>query len=298
MRLVNACMVPARTPSLMPSFPREERRAQQDWHLTASWADSGEEVCEAQQLRYRVFALEMGACLTPPAGTAPGLDVDRFDPFCDHLLVHACQSGRRARTTLVGTYRVLSPAAAQRAGGFYMDTEFDLASLALLRRDAVELGRSCVAPGWRSGAVIMVLWSALGAYMRSHGAQTMIGSASIALPENLQRVAQLWHQLRDSHLVPLAWRVRPYAGLPGHLADLTKASEVAGVAPVLHSAATNPALGVSALALPPLIKGYLRCGARLLGPPALDLAFNTADLPLMLKVDDLAPRYRRHFLDR
>ena len=51
------------------------------------------------------------------------------------------------------------------------------------------------------------------------------------------------------------------------------------------------------LALPPLIKGYLRCGACILGPPALDLAFNTADLPMMLKVDDLAPRYRRHFLE-
>jgi len=48
-------------------------------------------------------------------------------------------------------------------------------------------------------------------------------------------------------------------------------------------------------AAPPLIKGYLRCGARLLGPPALDVAFNTADLPLMLRVDDVAPRYRQHF---
>jgi putative hemolysin len=47
---------------------------------------------------------------------------------------------------------------------------------------------------------------------------------------------------------------------------------------------------------PALIKGYLRCGALLLGPPALDSAFNTADLPIMLRLDDLAPRYRKHFL--
>ena len=278
---------PARIANAAPALPQPERRAREDWQLVASWADSAEQIREAQQLRYRVFALEMGARLTPPAGTAPGLDADRFDPFCDHLLVHARQGGRRARTTLVGTYRVLSPAAARRAGGFYMDTEFDLAPLATLRRDAVELGRSCVAPGWRSGAVIMVLWSALGAYMRAHNAHTMIGSASIALPEDLQGVVRLWHGIKDSHLASLALRVRPYTGLPGNLPD---ASDHVSALPEAQP-------GASDLALPPLIKGYLRCGACVLGPPALDLAFNTADLPMMLKVDDLAPRYRRHFLE-
>ena len=38
---------------------------------------------------------------------------------------------------------------------------------------------------------------------------------------------------------------------------------------------------------PALIKGYLRCGAKLLGAPAWDSDFNSADLPA---------RYRKHFL--
>ena len=273
--------------------PVLERRADEHWQLAVSWAHSAEQVCEAQRLRYRVFALEMGACLTPPPGTAPGLDADRFDSFCDHLLVHARQNGRRARTTLVGTYRVLSPVAARRAGGFYMDTEFDLAPLTALRLDAVELGRSCVDPAWRSGAVIMALWSALGAYMRSHAAQTMIGCASIPLQTNLHGVAGLWQQLSLTYLAAPQWQIKPLIGIPP---DDSGSGSSETVATLRLCAAGGARITSDELALPPLIKGYLRCGARLLGPPALDLAFNTADLPMMLQVEDLTPRYRRHFL--
>ena len=48
--------------------------------------------------------------------------------------------------------------------------------------------------------------------------------------------------------------------------------------------------------MPALIKGYLRCGARVLGAPAWDPAFNTADLPLLLRIEGLPARYRKHFL--
>lgn len=277
MRLTSSFQTPARPAHLQRGVILPERRARQDWQLDAAWATSPEQVRQAQQLRYRVFALEMGARLAPPPGTAPELDADRFDPFCDHLLVRASQRGRRANTILVGTYRLLSPAAAGRAGGLYMDTEFDLAPLARLRAGAVELGRSCVDPAWRSGAVIMMLWSALGAYMRSHDARTMIGCASIALGADPVRATTLWQQLKQTHLVAPQWQVAPRLGLP--------------------LAADRASTHAHLVQAPPLIKGYLRCGARLLGPPALDAAFNTADLPMMLQVDELAPRYRRHFLD-
>jgi putative hemolysin len=49
---------------------------------------------------------------------------------------------------------------------------------------------------------------------------------------------------------------------------------------------------------PPLVKGYLRCGAKLLGPPAWDPDFGTADLPLMLDLNDATDAFRRHFLTR
>lgn len=246
--------------------------------LETRWADCEADVHDAQRLRYRVFAQEMGAHLTLPEGTPPGLDVDRFDAFCDHLLVRTVDPVH-GPGPLIGTYRVLTPEAARRAGGFYTDTEFDLAPLAPLRARALELGRSCVDADWRSGSVIMALWAALGQYMVDHRLDTMIGCASIGLGDHGLAAARLWHRLCRTHLVEQRWRVEPRIALP--LATDAEADADSDAAP--HAAP------------PPLIKGYLRCGARLLGPPALDVAFNTADLPMMLRVDEVSPRYRQHF---
>jgi len=49
---------------------------------------------------------------------------------------------------------------------------------------------------------------------------------------------------------------------------------------------------------PALIKGYLRLGAKVLGPPAWDPDFNSADLPMLMRIDELPARYRRHFSGR
>jgi putative hemolysin len=245
--------------------------------MTTHWADSQEEVREAQRLRYRVFVEEMGARIVPPTGTPPGLDADRFDAYCDHLLVRAAGSGG-ADGQLIGTYRVMTPDAARRAGGYYADTEFDLAPLASLRRGALELGRSCVAPEWRSGSVIMALWSVLGRYMLERELDTVIGCVSVPLNGRGSDAVRLWRQLCRTHLVEQKWRVLPHVALP---------------LPDLSASITEAAVPV---APPALLKGYLRCGGRLLGPPALDVDFNTADLPMMLRIDEVAPRYRQHFL--
>lgn len=242
--------------------------------LETRWADCEEDLCDAQRLRYRVFSQEMGASLSPPEGTPPGLDADRFDTFCDHLLVRAVDPVN-GPGPLIGTYRVLTPEAARRAGGFYTDTEFDLTPLMPLRGRALELGRSCVDAEWRSGSVIMALWTALGQYMVEHRLDTMIGCASIGMEDHGLAAARLWHRLCRTHMVEQRWRVAPRIALP-----LDARSE-------RHTD--------SDITPPPLIKGYLRCGARLLGPPALDVAFNTADLPLMLRLDEVSPRYRQHF---
>ncbi|MDB5973556.1 MAG: ornithine-acyl-ACP acyltransferase [Nevskia sp.] len=245
--------------------------------LAVSWAATEEDVRAALRLRFQVFAGEMGARLGPDA-LQSGLDRDRFDPYCDHLLVRAV--GGPHDGMLLGTYRVLPPSGARLAGGFYSDREFDLGPLHALRPRALELGRSCVHPDWRSGGVILALWSALGQYMVRRRLDTMIGCASISLQDGAAHAAAIWHGLRQKYLADAAWQVRPrrplaLCGAPGSMA-------------VAHAR--------FAPATPPLIKGYLRCGARLLGPPSHDPAFNTADLPIMLRLDQLEPRYRKHFL--
>jgi putative hemolysin len=256
---------------------------QRDWQFEASWADSEAQVREAQRLRHAIFAGEMGARLAPPAGTPDGIDADRFDCHCDHLLVRVREAGGDGPGQLVGTYRVLGPDAARRAGGCYTEGEFDLAPLAPLRSGAVELGRACVHAEWRSGGVILALWSELGRYMVERGLHTMFGCASIGMADGGQLARRVWRQLRGSdYLVQPEWRIRPLTPLPPGPDDAGEAFE-------------RPAM---LRGLPPLIKGYLRCGARVAGAPSFDRDFNTADLPIMMRLADLPERYSRQFLAR
>lgn len=237
--------------------------------LTVAWARYAEDVRAAQRLRFAVFAGEMGARL---ATSVPGHDVDAFDEFCEHLLVRDAASGE-----VIGTYRVLTPTQAQRAGRFYSDTEFDLAGLLPLRPRMVELGRSCVHPDHRQGGVILALWSALAGFMARNGLDTMVGCASIPMLHNGvvsgDAAASIWNQLRRTHLAPPELRVTPRLPLPVEELD-----------------------GSLAVEAPALIKGYLRLGAKVLGAPAWDPDFNTADLPMLMRLQDMPARYRRHFL--
>ena len=206
----------ASVPAALPAL----RQTRDTWptsvdtgHIEVCWANSEEDVREVRRLRYRVFVQEMGARMTPSASLS-GLDIDYFDAFCDHLLVRARDTERDGRYKLVGTYRVLSPTAAARAGGFYTDTEFDLTPLSRLRPRAVELDRACVHPAWRSGGVIMALWSALGHYMITHRLDTMIGCASVRLNDGGQNANTLWRHLRSTHMAARKWQVRPRIALP------------------------------------------------------------------------------------
>ncbi len=237
--------------------------------IVVSWARHQDEVRQAQRLRHQVFAGEMGARLSGPV---PGHDIDLFDDYCEHLLVRDRESD-----AVIGTYRVLTPEQAARVGSFYADLEFDLTRLRGLRSRMVELGRSCVHPDHRQGGVILALWGALAQFMQRNGLEIMIGCASIPMLHqgavNARAAAGIWHQLRHRHLAPLDCQVLPRLALPVQEFD-----EGPGLEP------------------PALIKGYLRLGAKLLGPPAWDPDFNTADLPMMMRTQDLPARYLRHFL--
>ena len=243
-----------------------------DVGFEVAWARDDADVREAQQLRHLVFADEMGARLSVPRGSPAGLDIDMFDPYCEHLLVRAT-GHNGAPGSVIGTYRVLTPAAAQRVGGLYAETEFDLTRLRPLRAKMVELGRSCVHPDWRSGGVIMALWGALADFMQRNRLDTMVGCASVSMRDGGHVAASLWEQLRKTHLAPIEWRVEPRLALP--VQDLRRDLVVEA---------------------PALIKGYLRCGAKLLGAPAWDPDFNSADLPMLMRIADLPARYRKHFL--
>lgn len=156
---MNRSLIVSHAPPHAPTLQRPARSTAST-RLSASWARSEAEVREAQALRYQVFAVEMGARLPVPKGEPAGLDVDLFDPYCEHLLVRA-EGEDGEPSPVIGTYRVLTPAAAKRAGGLYSDTEFDLTRLRSLRSRMAEIGRSCVHADHRNGGAIIALWGAL-----------------------------------------------------------------------------------------------------------------------------------------
>ena len=237
--------------------------------IEVTWARHLDEVREAQRLRYDVFAKEMGARLKSPIAEH---DIDIFDDFCEHLLVRDSQTRE-----VIGTYRVLTPTQARRIGSTYSDTEFDLTRLRSLRSRMVELGRSCVHAQHRHGGVILALWGALADFMVRNQLDTMVGCASIPMVRNGvvcgDAAASIWRQLRQTHLADIEYQVMPRLPLPVERLD--------------DSLDIEP---------PALIKGYLRLGARVLGAPAWDPDFNSADLPMMMRIGDLPVRYRKHFL--
>lgn len=234
--------------------------------LSVSLAQTPGEIAEAQQLRHRVFAEELGARLEPGN---PGLDRDRYDDYCDHLLVRDGDTRE-----VVGTYRLLPPARARAAGGLYSDGEFDLARLAGIRDGLVEAGRSCVHPDHRGGAVIALLWSGIARYMVSGGHRYLAGCASVSLADGGRTAAGIHRALAAAHAASPEWRVFPRLRLPLE--------------------ALEPAASPR---LPPLIKGYVRAGAVLCGDPAWDPDFNTADLFMLLPLERLDARYASRFLD-
>ena len=237
--------------------------------LRVAWAKHQDEVREAQRLRFDVFATEMGARLKE---SIPGHDIDLFDDFCEHLLIRDEATGE-----VIGTYRVLTPAQAKRIGSTYSDLEFDLMRLRPYRERMVELGRSCVHAQHRHGGVIMALWGALAEFMVRNKLDVMIGCASIPMLHqgvvSGEVAASIWHQLKQTHLADLEYQVTPRLPLPVSQWEVNTAFEP-----------------------PALIKGYLRLGAKVLGAPAWDPDFNTADLPMLMKINDMPARYRKHFL--
>ncbi len=233
--------------------------------LHATLAGCESEIVAAQKLRYQVFAEEMGARL--PTRT-PGIDRDIYDPYCEHLIVRDEALGR-----IVGTYRILSPSAARRVGGYYSENEFDLTRLQHLRSRMVEVGRSCIAPDYRNSTAIALLWAGLARYMRANGYDYLIGCASISMHDGGHVAAGLYNRLVTAYESPPEYRVFPRAPLPlQELRDDVRADT------------------------PPLLKGYLRAGAWICGAPAWDPDFNTADLPILLSMNRVEPRYARHFL--
>lgn len=240
------------------AFPRTTRR------LQAERLQGQAALLDAQTLRYQVFSTEFGAQLR---GAEIGLDRDDFDPHCSHIGVRDLDSGE-----LVATTRLLDGLTARRLGRFYSEDEFCLQGLAELDAPILEIGRTCVHPAYRNGATIAVLWSALADVLNQGGYRYLMGCASISMRDGGIQAQAIMQRLRERYLCTELLRANPKNPLPTlELPD--------------NVIAETPAL----------LKAYLRLGAKVCGEPCWDPDFQVADVFILLKRDELCPRYARHF---
>jgi putative hemolysin len=238
------------------------------------------EIVAAQEVRYRVFYDELGA----RKGLFDALDrrdSDRFDGLCDHLLVCDTALPGPDHRRIVGTYRLLRQETAVATGGFYSEDEFEIRKLVARHPHErfLELGRSCVLPEYRSKRTIEVLWQGIWAYINHYEIGVMTGCASFhgTVPAaHAEALTYLAHHCRTGPL----WDVR---AVPGRYCsmDLMPIEAVSAKAAVA--------------AMPPLVKGYLRLGARIGDGCVVDHDFSTVDIFIVLPVQAIASRYIDYF---
>ena len=219
---------------------------------------------EAQALRYRVFSAEFDAKLN---GAELGLDMDDYDIHCRHIGVRDLNS-----CELVATTRLLDHQAAAGLGRYYSEEEFALHGLAKLEGPVLEIGRTCVDIAYRNGATIAVLWGELAEVLNEGGYRYLMGCASISMQDGGIQAHAVMQRLRERYLCTEHLRAEPKHPLPQ--LDLP---------------------GNVIAEMPPLLKAYMRLGAKICGEPCWDRDFQVADVFILLKRDELCPRYARHF---
>jgi putative hemolysin len=246
------------------AVPGPQPAADSDGRYRCSLVRDAATLRAAQALRFRVFNLELHEGLAQ--SWTNGLDADRFDACCDHLIVEHV-----ATAEVIGTYRLQTGTRAAAGEGYYSEREFDFAPYEALRGELVELGRACIAAEHRHFGVLNLLWGGIAAYARAHGARYLIGCSSLT-SQDARVGASAWRQL-EAQAAPASLRTAPR---PAYACALDRPADV-----------PPP--------LPKLLSAYLMLGAQVCGPPAIDREFKTIDFLTLLDLQSplLAALQRR-----
>ncbi len=242
--------------------------------LEVRLAEDQYEIEMALALRYKVFNLEMGEGL--PQSRSTQKDRDEYDYYCDHLIV----LDKSDNNKIVGTYRILKGNVAKENIGFYSETEFNLSNIYHFANEVAEVGRSCVHKDYRDGSVISLLWAGFANYITEHKIRYLMGCGSIHSTDS-ENASEIYAFLRDKgQLAGKEFFIEPYNThkVPNfdpnyQIIDLKETSK----------------------RLPPLIKGYLRLGAKICGFPALDPIFGTIDLFVLFDSRSIVTKYAKHY---
>lgn len=233
------------------------------------FARTREELDAILRLRFEVFNLELGEGLASSFQT--GRDLDEFDHFCHHLIVEDTIEGQ-----IIGTYRCQTGDMAQSGRGFYSAVEFDLSKIPDdVIADSIELGRACISPSHRNTQALFLLWKGLAMYVAHNRKRYLFGCCSLTSQDEREgwRVMRLLEE--GGHLHP-TFRAGPQPGFECCAADLTAKDEIQ-------------------VSIPKLFGAYLRFGARVCGPPAIDRLFKTIDYLVLFDVAEMDAQTRKVF---
>ncbi len=242
--------------------------------LAVRLADCESDIDAAQSLRYRVFYEEMTALPSDEMATRRR-DFDRFDGYCDHLLVidHDRSAGS---DQVVGTYRLLRRSVADGHGGFYTPGEYNIDRILEQPGEVLELGRSCVEAPYRNRATMTLLWRGVAAYVMHYEVPLMFGCASFQgtdPSEHAMTLSYLYH----FHLAPAD--MRPVAQPEQFVMMNWLAKEEVNSRAAIR-------------AVPPLIKGYLRLNGFVGDGAVIDRQWNSVDVSIVVKTDLVTRKYK------
>jgi putative hemolysin len=230
-----------------------------------SLAQTVADLTECQRLRYLVFNREMGEGLA--TSERSGLDRDKFDWICDHIMVRDITSAR-----LVGTYRMQTGYRAKGNLGYYSEQLFEFSPFEHLRGEILELGRACVHRDYRNTTALSMLWKGIASYAVLCNARYLVGCSSITSQDEKEGMA-LYKALKDKYLAEPSLQTRPK----------------------LDFVCKENGIGVEAPRPPRLFRAYLDNSARLCGPPAIDREFKTIDFLTLMDLQELPDRVRARF---
>ena len=266
-------------PPTLPHAPSRPRVHAEVGKYRLRIAESPEDRDAACRLRFKVFNIEMGEGLESSYET--GLDIDKFDLFCEHLLVEDKTTRR-----IVGTYRMQSGVTAAANLGYYSEQEFHFAPYEALRAGILELGRASIDREHRTPEVLTLLWRGIAQYATDMGLRYLVGCSSL----NSQDPSEGWHMYHQLE----HYRVSPeFATEPTEEYACPTEREGADAQP---SPCQHGSLLPTLPKVPRLLRTYLAIGARICAPPAWDREFGTIDFLTLLDLKMLSSSARNHFL--
>ena len=255
-----------RRKDLIPSFEIKEAR------YTVRLVRTPKEVDAALRLRFEVFNVELGEGLD--ASYITGRDEDKFDACCHHLIVLEGETG-----AVVGTYRLQTLEMAGGAFNFYCANEFELENLPpTVLAQSLEIGRACIAREHRNTRVLFLLWKGLAAYARETRKRYLFGCCSLTSQNPAEGILAEKLLRNENHFHP------NFYVLP-HEKYICRTESFTG------EDSEN-----DAFELPKLFRTYLRFGARVCSPPALDREFKTIDFFVLFDFAAMDEKYRQMFL--